>query len=454
MSGTPQAFRATALRAFFYAFPKGISLRTSLFWPFSPRGKEAFIPARRYPGGTMQRECWGVILAAGQGTRMAKATGGEAKQFLPYRGAPLWWSSAMAMAASPLIHGLVFVFPEERLEEAKNEALRLNAGHSCGVPFRFAAGGDRRQDSVRHGLDALPESCEKVLVHDGARPFVSTALVTRLALALDEEGTDGAVPGLAVTDTIKETDENGRITRTPPRETLRAVQTPQAFFTEELRTAHARAEEEGRTVTDDASLMEYCGKTVRVVEGEETNVKITHPRDLALLTPPSMPLPCCGYGYDVHAYGGNRPLMLGGVEIGGEYLIRAHSDGDVLLHALMDAVLGCFAGGDIGRLFPDSDPAFENIASSVMLDHVLTLAAEAGVRLVHADLTVVAQKPKLAPRADAIRRNVARLLDLPLDHVAFKATTEEKLGFTGELLGIKAVVLVTALREERAAGRS
>lgn len=401
----------------------------------------------------MPQECWGVILAAGQGTRMAQATGGEAKQFLPYEGAPLWWSSARAMAASPLVHGLVFVFPQGRLEQARSEALSLNEKHSCGVPFLFAEGGARRQDSVRHGLAVLPESCVKVLVHDGARPFVSTALVTRLALALDEEGLAGAVPGLAVTDTIKETDENGHITRTPPRETLRAVQTPQAFFAKELAEAHARAEAEGWNVTDDASLMEQCGRPVRVVEGEENNVKITHPGDLALLLPRTMPLPCCGYGYDVHAYGGNRPLVLGGVEIGGEYLIRAHSDGDVLMHALMDAVLGCFGGGDIGRLFPDNDPAFENISSSIMLDHVLQLAAEAKVRLVHADLTVIAQKPRLAPHAEAIRRNIARLLDLPLEHTAFKATTEEKLGFTGELRGIKAVALVTALREVPAPSR-
>ncbi len=396
----------------------------------------------------MRNECWGVILAAGQGSRMAQATGGEAKQFLPYRGAPLWWHSARAMAASPLVHGLVFVFPEDRLDAARREALELNARESCGVPLLFAAGGSRRQDSVRHALAVLPESCEKVLIHDGARPFLRTALVTRLAQALTD-GVSGVIPGIAVTDTVKEVNEEGIVSRTPDRETLRAVQTPQAFLLDELRRAHALADAEGWNVTDDASLMERISRPVLVIEGDRDNVKITNPQDLALLAEQKISLPCCGYGYDVHAYGGNRPLVLGGVEIGGEYLIRAHSDGDVLLHALMDAVLGCFAGGDIGRLFPDNDPAFDNISSVVLLDHVLTKAAEAGVRLVHADLTVVAQKPKLAPRADAIRRNVARLLDLPLDHVAFKATTEEKLGFTGALQGIKAVALVTALRESR-----
>ena len=396
----------------------------------------------------MRNECWGVILAAGQGSRMAQATGGEAKQFLPYRGAPLWWHSARAMAASPLVHGLVFVFPEARLDTARREALELNARESCGVPLLFAAGGSRRQDSVRHALAVLPESCEKVLIHDGARPFLRTALVTRLAQALTD-GVSGVIPGVAVTDTVKEVNEEGIVSRTPDRETLRAVQTPQAFLLDELRRAHALADAEGWNVTDDASLMERISRPVLVIEGDRDNVKITNPQDLALLAEQKISLPCCGYGYDVHAYGGNRPLVLGGVEIGGEYLIRAHSDGDVLLHALMDAVLGCFAGGDIGRLFPDNDPAFDNISSVVLLDHVLTKAAEAGVRLVHADLTVVAQKPKLAPRADAIRRNVARLLDLPLDHVAFKATTEEKLGFPGALQGIKAVALVTALRESR-----
>ena len=398
---------------------------------------------------SMHNECWGVILAAGQGRRMAEATGGEAKQFLPYQGAPLWWHSARAMAASPLIHGLVFVFPEERLERARQEALELNAKESCGVPLRFAAGGERRQDSVRHALAALPDDCRTVLIHDGARPFLRTALVTRLADALREGSVSGVIPGVSVTDTVKETDARGFVTRTPERATLRAVQTPQAFELAALREAHKRADREGWNVTDDASLMERVGSPVLVVEGDRDNVKITNPQDLALLAEHKPSLPCCGYGYDVHAYGGNRPLMLGGVEIGGEYLIRAHSDGDVLLHALMDAVLGCFAGGDIGQLFPDNDPAFDNISSVVLLDQVLAKAAEAHVRLVHADLTVIAQKPKLAPRADAIRRNVARLLDLPLDHVAFKATTEEKLGFTGALQGIKAVALVTALRAER-----
>ncbi len=395
----------------------------------------------------MKKECWGIILAAGQGRRMAEATGGEAKQFLQWKGAPLWWHSALALAAAPRVHGLVFVFPSEKKAEAEAELYKLNQSNNLGVKIAITEGGARRQDSVRHGLAVLPSECSHVLVHDSARPFLSSALVSRLIAELDEHpGLCGVIPGLAVTDTIKEVDEDDIVSCTPERALLRAVQTPQAFPLEELYAAHQRAEEEGWNVTDDASLMERCELPVRVIEGDAANIKITNPQDLAMLTENKPLLPCCGYGYDVHAYGGDRPLVLGGVEIGGEFLVRAHSDGDVLLHALMDAILGCLAAGDIGHLFPDNDPKFDGISSVILLDHVLSLAAEAGLRLCHVDLTVIAQKPKLAPHADKIRRNVARLLDLPLEHVAFKATTEEKLGFTGELKGLKAVALVSALR--------
>lgn len=394
----------------------------------------------------MQNECWGIILAAGQGSRMAEATGGEAKQFLRWKNVPLWWHSAMAMAASPAIHGLVFVFPAARKAEAEEDLRRLNKSHSLGVRLAVAEGGERRQDSVRHGLALLPPECARVLIHDSARPFLSTSLVTRLVQALEMPGICGVIPGLAVTDTVKEVDNEGVVVHTPDRASLRAVQTPQAFPVGELRMAHARAVAEDWNVTDDASLMEQCELPVMVIEGDAGNIKITNPQDLAMLMENKSFLPCCGYGYDVHAYGGNRPLMLGGVEIGGDLLVSAHSDGDVLLHALMDAILGCLAAGDIGHLFPDNDPKFDGISSVVLLDHVMGMAADAGLKICHVDLTVIAQKPKLAPHAESIRRNVARLLDLPLEHVAFKATTEEKLGFTGELKGLKAVALVSAVR--------
>ena len=295
----------------------------------------------------MNNECWALLLAAGQGSRLAAATGGEAKQFLRRNGAPLWWRAARALTASPRVRGLVVVFPPERLDAATAELADLDRDHVLGVPWRTAAGGPRRQDSVRLGLAALPAACGTVLVHDGARPFLTPALVTRVADALTDSPTippaDGAalpfgvVPGLPVTDTIKEVDAGNRVRRTPARADLRAAQTPQAFRTAALAEAHRRAEAEGWEVTDDASLMERCGHPVAVVEGDPANRKITLPEDLALLADRDAPRPCSGWGYDVHRYGGSRPLVLGGVSIPGEWTVSAHSDGDVLLHALMDA---------------------------------------------------------------------------------------------------------------------
>lgn len=405
----------------------------------------------------MTTECWAVLLAAGRGERMAEACvaqGAAAKQFLFWKGAPLWWHSVAALAASPLIHGIVLVFPPDLPEAARAEAEALVARRHPGVPVLLREGGPRRQDSVRNGLAALPAGCAVALVHDAARPFLSPGLVTRTASPLlERDDIDGVIPGLPLTDTVKEilvTERGALAARTPERSLLRAVQTPQAFRADVLRRAHARAEAEGWEVTDDASLLERCGRAVLLVDGDAENRKITSPEDLDMLREQKESLPCCGWGYDVHRYGGTRPLRLGGVAIpcpaGANLGIVAHSDGDVLLHALMDAILGCMGGGDIGRIFPDSDPRWENASSSVMLECVLDRAAEAGVRVMHADLTVIAQKPKLAPHAGEIARNVARLLRLPPERVNFKATTEEGLGFTGEVRGIKAAAMVMGLR--------
>lgn len=409
----------------------------------------------------MNNECWALVLAAGQGRRLATATGGEAKQFLRRHGAPLWWLAATALAASPRVRGLVLVFPPERLQAATAELAALDRDHGLGVPWITAAGGHRRQDSVRLGLAALPTSCATVLVHDGARPFITPALVTRVADALaadspadppegDAAAPRGAVPGLPVTDTIKEVDAANRVCRTLVRADLRAAQTPQGFRTAALIEAHRRAEAEGWEVTDDASLMERCGHAVAVVEGDPANRKITLAEDLVLLADNDVPRPCSGWGYDAHRYGGSRPLMLGGVPVPGDWTVSAHSDGDVLLHALMDAVLGCLAAGDIGRWFPDDDPRWDGASSSLMLDMVMDMAAEAGLEISHVDLTVIAQKPRLSPHVELVRRNVARLMNLGGDQVNLKATTEEGLGFTGQCLGLKAVALVSGQRRRPA----
>ncbi|MYL82201.1 2-C-methyl-D-erythritol 4-phosphate cytidylyltransferase [Desulfovibrio aerotolerans] len=399
---------------------------------------------------------WTVLLAAGCGTRLAEAAGGVKKQFLSCAGRPLYWQSLAAFAKSPAVTGVVVVFPPDDLDAAALELGGLLERCHPGIPVLTTAGGARRQDSVQNGLAALPREAALVLVHDAARPFVDAGLIGRVADAL-AAGHKAVIPVLPVTDTIKEV-AGDTVVATLPRDALAAVQTPQGFDKALLLAAFAHAGPDF-TVTDDASLVEHLGQPVFTVAGTPENMKITHPQDLARLAPAaSQPLPVTGYGYDVHRYADPnrapgkqpaRPMKLGGFPILGAPDVLAHSDGDVLLHALTDAVLGCVAGGDIGRLFPDSNPDFDNMASGVFLSEALLLAKARGLTITHVDLTIIAQIPKISPHAEAIRVNVAALLALDKSHVNLKATTEEGLGFTGEKKGIKAVALVTGWRLEQ-----
>jgi len=393
---------------------------------------------------------WTVLLAAGSGTRLAAAAGGVKKQFLPVDGGPLYWRALTAFAKVPAVAGVVVVFPPDDLEAADRELAERLAGRQPGIAVATAAGGVRRQDSVRNGLAALPGDCTHVLIHDAARAWVDPALIGRVAAAL-AEGHEAVIPALPVTDTVKEV-AGDTVVRTLARDALAAVQTPQGFALALLRQAFAASDAD---VTDDASLVERLGRPVHVVPGSPANTKLTTPADLSRLAPAAPPpLPVVGYGYDVHRFADPdrpgktpaRPLKLGGYPINGAPAVLAHSDGDVLLHALTDAVLGCVAAGDIGRLFPDTDPAFDNMASGVFLSEALVLAREHGLTITHVDLTIIAQVPKITPHADPIRLNVAALLGLDRDQVNLKATTEEGLGFTGEKKGIKAVALVTGWR--------
>ena len=392
---------------------------------------------------------WCILLAAGSGSRLAKAGLDQRKQFLPYQGAPLFWHSARTLAGIASLRGIVFVFPPEEMETSAEHVQTLNSSKNLGLPFKTVAGGERRQDSVRLGLAALPNQCDAVLVHDSARPFASPQLITRLITAL-EQGAQAVIPAIPLKDTVKRVRVD-IVLETLPRHELAAVQTPQGFELEILRQAHVMAEDRKINATDDASLVELLGIPVTVVPGEEDNVKITEPGDLRLLAQSAPPeISCVGWGYDVHRYVPSdtpkaRPLKLGGIPIEGGPCVQAHSDGDVLLHALTDALLGCTGGGDIGARFPDTDPANDNLPSAVMLDVVLREALRQGFNPMQADLTIIAQTPKISPWRDRIRANVAGLLNLPAQRVNVKATTEEGLGFTGEKKGIKAVAVVTGL---------
>ncbi|MCL1890046.1 MAG: 2-C-methyl-D-erythritol 4-phosphate cytidylyltransferase [Desulfovibrionaceae bacterium] len=396
------------------------------------------------------KNIWAILLAAGEGKRLKQNPSDRAKQFLTFKGAPLFWHSALTLASTPGLAGLILVFQAEWMDYAAALVFDLTKDAPLGVPYKIVAGGAERQDSVWNALNALPAECEAVLVHDAARPFASAAMASRILEAL-EAGHQGVIPGLGITDTIKKTNADNLVQDTLSRESLRLIQTPQGFDRRILCQAYAQGRKDGLQVTDDAAMLEYSAFPVLILPGENSNRKITHTEDLALLRrlekeeTPAM-LPRTGLGYDVHRYGGNRPLKLGGVRITSTDLaVQAHSDGDVLLHALMDALLGCVGAGDIGGLFPDTDPRYDNMNSAILLAEVLELVQSKNFLPTHVDMTVVAQEPKIAPFRAAIIKNVAHLLHLNENLVNLKATTEEGLGFTGAKQGIKSMVIVSGL---------
>lgn len=384
-------------------------------------------------------ELWTVLLAAGRSTRLQDI--GVQKQFYSWNNRPLYWHACLRLRRIPDIRGLVFVIPQAGLEERSEEIANLWAEDSLGLAYRLAAGGAERQDSVRAGLELLPASCTHVLIHDAARPFAAAELITRVVQAL-KQGHTAVVPGLPVRDTIKRV-RQGEVS-TLERSELVAVQTPQGFHLPALRLAHREAQAKGWTGTDDAALIERMHGEVSIVPGQEDNVKITAANDMKLLEPSHsrIPRPCIGWGYDVHRYGPGRPLKLGGIEISNGPEVMAHSDGDVLLHALIDALLGCLGQGDIGELFPDSDPDLDNVNSAVLLAEVLHRIEQAGLVLDHVDLTLICQTPKLGPWKAQIKKNLVGLLGFEPGRIGLKATTEEGLGFTGEKKGIKAVAQI------------
>ncbi len=390
-----------------------------------------------------------IILAAGESSRFRQAGFTEKKQFFKLQGVPLFWRSASCFAKNPSIGSLVFVFSPTELTARQKQVDELNLARPLGVTIHCTAGGKTRQDSVYNGLLALPPKTDIVLIHDGARPFLQAALVSRLLQELKEnKDIDGVIPALAVTDTIKEV-KNGIVQKTLEREILQSVQTPQAFFVPALRAAHEKAASEKRLGTDDATLVELAGGTVKVICGDAMNKKITTPDDIALLAEnPTPPRPCTGFGYDVHKFGGERPLILGGVPIAGDLKISAHSDGDVVLHALTDALLSCCGQGDIGDLFPDTNKQFENMSSSIFVAKALEIFQKNNFMLCHIDITIITQIPKIAPYKKMIRKNIAKLLHIKEEYINIKATTEEGLGFTGKKEGIKSVAVVTALQNQ------
>ena len=310
-----------------------------------------------------------------------------------------------------------------------------------------AIGGASRQLSVANGLEALAGTQappEIVLIHDAARPFADAALIARAIDAARNFG--AAAPGVPLADTIKEIDADGTVVATPPRASLRAVQTPQAFGFDLILNAHRAAASHALEFTDDAMIAEYAGQSVHIFEGDPRNIKLTTAEDfvrVASLLLNDLPDVRTGQGYDVHAFSEGDKVWLGGVAIPHGQGLAGHSDADVLSHAITDAILGAIASGDIGAHFPPSDPQWKGAASSIFLAHAAKLVRERGGMIAHVDATIVCEAPKIGPHRDAIRASLAKIMGVETDRVAVKATTTEKLGFTGRREGVAALAVVT-----------
>lgn len=368
-----------------------------------------------------------IVVAAGASRRM----GFDKLSYRLPDGRTVLETSCAALAAHPAITQLVLVCGGNR---AACEAIAA----ACPKPCAVVQGGATRADSVRNGLAAA--TGELVAIHDAARPFVSESVITATLTAAAETG--AAAPAVPVKDTVKVADPSGRVLDTPDRATLYAVQTPQCFrralYTQALAAVTG---EKARLVTDDCSLFELAGLPVRLTEGDYANYKITTKEDLQ--KEKTMRI---GHGYDVHRLVEDRKLIMGGVEIPYEKGLLGHSDADVLLHAVMDAVLGAAALGDIGGMFPDSDERWRGADSLLLLAQVTARLAENGWAIGNVDATVLAQAPKLASYVPEMRRRLAEAMGIDAAQVSVKATTEEHLGFTGagEGMACHAVALLTA----------
>lgn len=367
------------------------------------------------------KKVWVIIGAAGTGKRMKAAL---PKQFLTIGGKTILASTVEKFLASPLTDEVVITASSDYVDKVE-EILRDD-----GISSRVSVteGGQERQDSIMKGLQFIKEKgCSEddiVLVHDGVRPFVSEDLIERVVVTVWEKG--AVIPGVMPKDTIRDRKQG-----TLDRSQLVLVQTPQGFRYGLLMKAYKKAMAQGFYGTDDAGLVERLGEKVEIVEGEYENIKITTPEDLKMENR-------IGHGYDVHRLVEGRKLILGGVEIPYEKGLDGHSDADVLIHALMDSMIGAAAMGDIGKLFPDTDDSYKGISSMILLDRVCQALRDKGFSFVNVDVTVICQRPKLLPYIDEMRKNISDALGIDIGRVSVKATTTEKLGFAGRGEGIAA----------------
>lgn len=403
--------------------------------------------------------------------------GGQPKQYIPLLGDPILAWTLRACAATPGVDAIVLVVADEDVSYCQQQA---DERWRVSKPVYVVAGGNTRQQSVALGVEALPPSYELVAVHDGVRPLMRPKLLQDVLLAAQQYG--AATTAVQLKDTVKHV-EDGWVVSTPDRATLRAVQTPQAFQRKLLVSAHKRATAEKWHGTDDATLVERAGHRVRIVTGSYANIKITTPEDLLVAetllrvtaagghverippaseeiavekgnasgsdpmqSPHNAPTLRVGIGYDVHQLVEGRPLILGGVNIPAEVGLAGHSDADVLTHAVIDALLGAAALGDIGRLFPDSSERFKDISSVSLLADVVGMLSERGWNVGNVDVTVAAERPKLAPFVPEMVERLSATLGVLSAAVSVKATTSEGLGFVGTGEGMAAHAVASLYR--------
>ncbi|MGE0446329.1 MAG: 2-C-methyl-D-erythritol 4-phosphate cytidylyltransferase [Vicinamibacterales bacterium] len=377
-----------------------------------------------------------IIAAGGRGSRLGST---QPKQLLAIGGRTILARSLDAFVRHPRIDGVIVALPADVAADPP--------AYLRDPRVTLVEGGDRRQDSVARAFARVPDGTDIVIIHDAARPFATASLIDRTIDAADAYG--AAIAALPVTDTVKRADARRVIVDTIPRSEIFLAQTPQAFRTSVLREALAAADGAGEA-TDEAMLAERAGHRVRLVDGEQGNIKITTAADLEMaetMIGGKVGAVRIGNGYDLHVLVAGRPLVLGGVPIPFDKGLQGHSDADAVCHAVTDAVLGAAGAGDIGRHFPDTDAAWKGADSIALLTRAVAIVRDAGYRVSNVDVVVVAQQPKLSPHVDAMRANLARALGVNPSQVSVKGKTNEGVDAVGrgDAIAVHAVALVTGL---------
>ncbi len=370
-----------------------------------------------------------IIAAAGMSRRMGNTS---SKQLLKINSKTVIEYSLDTFSSSELVSEIIIVTKAEDIPETTAISSRYPKVRS------IVLGGAERYDSVRNAFSEVSKDVDLVAIHDAARPLITTEFINELFQKCVEYG--AVCPVGRVTDTVKKSENGVTIDETIDRNILFAAQTPQVFKRDLYERALNHLQTSSINFTDDASMAEALGESVHILVNPKPNIKITHEADvgLAMLYLSGGGRMKIGHGYDVHKLVENRALILGGVNIPHTHGLLGHSDADVLVHAIMDAIIGALGLGDIGKHFPDTDDKYKGISSILLLKHVKGLLDKNGYKIGNVDATLIAQKPKLAPFIDEMKRNVAQALECPVDAINIKATTEEGLGFTGDLSGISA----------------